>query len=196
MPSESANKTIKSVTAAQARQAAGLLRRAAHPDRGHLGWATMWLILAAGLEVLGPLLGKKLIDDHLLPHHLDWPRMAWLLAGVVVTGWAASWLRFLQLVRLSGLAMRAVQRLREWVYGHVLRLPMAFFDRAITGQLVSRVTNDTEAVKTLYIQVLFVILDSSIVLVGTSIAMAWLDWHLMVIVLALVPAVLGIVWLY
>ncbi|MFL6634569.1 MAG: ABC transporter ATP-binding protein [Massilia sp.] len=192
MPSE----TIKSVTSAQARQATGLLRRAAHPDRGHLGWATLWLILAAGLEVVGPLLGKKLIDDHLLPHHLDWTRMAWLLAGVVVTGWAASWLRFLQLVRLSGLAMRAVQRLREWVYGHVLRLPMAFFDRAITGQLVSRVTNDTEAVKTLYIQVLFVILDSSIVLVGTSIAMAWLDWRLMVIVLALVPAVLGIVWLY
>jgi ABC-type multidrug transport system fused ATPase/permease subunit len=115
---------------------------------------------------------------------------------VLLTGWAPSWLRYLQLVRLSGLAMRSVQRLREWVYGHVLRLPMAFFDRAITGQLVSRVTNDTEAVKTLYIQVLFVMLDSSIVLVGTSIAMAWLDWHLMLIVLALLPAVLGIVWLY
>ena len=183
-------------TPAQARQAAGLLRRAAHPDRAHLGWATGWLILAAALEVLGPLLGKKLIDEHLLPHHLDWTRMALLLGGVLVTGWAASWIRFLQLVRLSGLAMRSVQRLREWVYGHVLRLPMAFFDRAITGQLVSRVTNDTEAVKTLYIQVLFVILDSTIVLVGTSIAMAWLDWHLMLIVLALLPAVLGIIWLY
>jgi ATP-binding cassette subfamily B multidrug efflux pump len=186
----------KSVSGAQVRQAAGLLRRAAAPDRGHLLWATLWLVLAAGLEVLGPLLGKKLIDDHLLPHHLDWTRMGWLLAGLLLTGWAASWLRFLQLVRLSGMAMRAVQRLREWVYGHVLRLPMAFFDRAITGQLVSRVTNDTEAVKTLYIQVLFVLLDSSIVLVGTSIAMAWLDWRLMLIVLALVPAVVGIVWLY
>ncbi|MGB9108566.1 MAG: ABC transporter ATP-binding protein, partial [Telluria sp.] len=180
----------------QARQAAGLLRRAAHPDRAHLGWATGWLVLAAALEVLGPLLGKKLIDEHLLPHHLDWTRMALLLGGVLLTGWAASWIRFLQLVRLSGLAMRSVQRLREWVYSHVLRLPMAFFDRAITGQLVSRVTNDTEAVKTLYIQVLFVILDSTIVLVGTSIAMAWLDWRLMLIVLALLPAVLGIIWLY
>jgi ABC-type multidrug transport system fused ATPase/permease subunit len=122
--------------------------------------------------------------------------MGLLLGGVLLTGWAASWLRYLQLVRLSGLAMRSVQRLREWVYGHVLRLPMAFFDRAITGQLVSRVTNDTEAVKTLYIQVLFVLLDSSIVLVGTMIAMAWLDWRLMLIVLGLLPAVLGIVWLY
>nr|WP_314543587.1 ABC transporter transmembrane domain-containing protein [uncultured Massilia sp.] len=195
MPSDP-NQATKSVSGAQAKQAAGLLRCAAHPDRAHLGWATAWLVVAAALEVLGPLLGKKLIDDHLLPHHLDWTRMALLLGGVLVTGWIASWLRFLQLVRLSGLAMRSVQRLREWVYGHVLRLPMAFFDRAITGQLVSRVTNDTEAVKTLYIQVLFVILDSSIVLVGTSIAMAWLDWRLMLIVLALVPAVLGIVWLY
>jgi ATP-binding cassette subfamily B multidrug efflux pump len=200
MPSDSTmtNKDAqqKGASGAQVAQAAELLRRAAHPDRVHLYWAILWLVIAAGLEVIAPLLGKKLIDEHLLPHRLDWTRMAWLLGGVLVSGWAASWLRFLQLVRLSGLAMRSVQRLREWVYGHVLRLPMAFFDRAITGQLVSRVTNDTEAVKTLYIQVLFVILDSGIVLVGTSIAMAWLDWHLMLIVLALVPAVVGIVWLY
>jgi ATP-binding cassette subfamily B protein/ATP-binding cassette subfamily C protein/ATP-binding cassette subfamily B multidrug efflux pump len=181
---------------AQAVRAAGLLRRAAHPDRRHLGWAVLWLVIAAGLEVLGPVLGKALIDQHLLPHQLDLARMAALLGGILVSGWIASWLRYLQLVRLSGLAMRSVQRLREWVYGHVLRLPMAFFDKAITGQLVSRVTNDTEAVKTLYIQVLFVILDSSIVLVGTMAAMAWLDWRLMLIVLALVPAVVLIVWLY
>lgn len=181
---------------AQARRAARLLTRAAWPDRFQLAWASVWLLLSAALEVLGPILGKALIDEHLLPHRLDWPRMAALLGGLLVSGWIASWVRYLQLVRLSGMAMRSVQRLREWVFGHVLRLPMAFFDRAITGQLISRVTNDTEAVKTLYIQVLFVLLDSSIVLVGTLAAMAWLDWHLMLIVLALVPAVFAIVWLY
>ncbi len=180
----------------QISQAFGLLRQAADPDRHHLGWAVLWLACAAGLEVLGPLLGKRLIDEHLLPRVLDWQSMALLLAGVVLTGCVASWLRYLQLVRLSGLAMRSVQRLRERVYGHVLRLPMAYFDRAITGQLVSRVTNDTEAVKGLYIQVLFVMLDSSIVLVGTVAAMAWLDWRLMAIVVALLPFVFLIVWAY
>lgn len=180
----------------QAKLATRLLRRAAAPEKRHLVVATLWLILAAAFEVLGPLLGKALIDDHLLPRHLDWTQMTLLLGGLVLTGWISSWVRYLQLIRLSGLAMRSVQRLREWVYGHVLRLPMAFFDRAITGQLVSRVTNDTEAVKTLYIQVLYVMLDNSIVLVGTMIAMAWLDWRLMLIVLTLVPAVVGIVWLY
>jgi ATP-binding cassette subfamily B multidrug efflux pump len=181
---------------AQAVRAIALLRRAAHVDRAHLGWAVLWLVVAAAFEVAGPIFGKALIDRYLLPHRLDLPAMAALLAGVLLTGWIASWLRYLQLMRLSGLAMRAVQRLREWVYDHVLRLPMAFFDKAITGQLVSRVTNDTEAVKTLYIQVLFVILDSTIVLVGTMAAMAWLDWRLMLIVLALVPAVVLIIWLY
>jgi ATP-binding cassette subfamily B protein/ATP-binding cassette subfamily C protein/ATP-binding cassette subfamily B multidrug efflux pump len=188
--------TIEKAGRAQLTQAAGLLRRAAWPDRRQLMLATLWLMLSAFLEVIGPILGKALIDEHLIPRHADWTRMALLLGGVLVTGWAASWLRYLQLIRLSGMAMRSVRRLREWVYDHVMRLPMAFFDRAITGQLVSRVTNDTEAVKTLYIQVLFVLLDSTIVLVGTMIAMAWLDWRLMLIVLALLPAVLLIVWLY
>ena len=177
-------------------QALDLLRRSAAPDRRHLLIGLAWLILAAGLEVLGPLMGKMLIDQHLLPHHLDRSRMLTLLLAILCTGWIASTLRYLQLVRLSGLAMRSVRRLREAVYGHVLRLPMAFFDQAIIGQLVSRVTNDTEAVKSLYIQVLFVILDSSIVLTGAMIAMAWLDWRLMLIVLTLFPAVVVIVWFY
>ena len=196
MPAEEKEKRAQKAGRAEAKQAAALLRRAAWPDIGHLKWATFWLVIAAALEVIGPILGKALIDDHLVPRQADWTRMGLLLAGVLLTGWISTWLRYLQLVRLSGLAMRSVQRLREWVYGHVLRLPMAFFDRAITGQLVSRVTNDTEAVKKLYIQVLFSILDSTIVLLGTTVAMAWLDWRLMTIVLALLPAVLVIVWLY
>lgn len=178
------------------RRAFGLLKTAAGPEGHHLWWAVLWLAIAAGLEVIGPLLGKRLIDDYLLPRVMDWTAMGLLLGAVVATGCASTWLRYLQLVRLSGLAMRSVQRLRERVYGHVLRLPMAFFDRAITGQLVSRVTNDTEAVKGLYIQVLFVILDSTIVLAGTILAMAWLDWRLMSLVVGLMPCVLLIVWLY
>ncbi len=181
---------------AQTRQAIGLLKRAAYPDRHHLGWATLWLVVAAALEVAGPILGKALIDDYLIPHRLDLTQMGLMLGAILLSAWVASGLRYLQLVRLSGLAMRAVQRLRELVFGHVMRLPMSFFDRAITGQLISRVTNDTEAVKGLYIQVLFSMLDSGIVLIGTMAAMAWLDWRLMLIVLALVPAVITIVFLY
>ncbi|MES2105528.1 MAG: ABC transporter transmembrane domain-containing protein [Pseudomonadota bacterium] len=187
---------IRNATASEKKQAVQLLLQAARPEKKHVLLGIFYLSIAAGLEALGPLLGKAFIDRYLLPHQMEWGVVTALLLTYVVTGWSATWLRYLQLTRLAGVAMRSVRRLREQVYGHVLRLPMAFFDKAITGQLVSRVTNDTEAVKNLYVQVLFVMLDSSIVVTGAMIAMAWLDWRLMLIVTALIPAVVLIVLFY
>jgi ATP-binding cassette subfamily B protein/ATP-binding cassette subfamily C protein/ATP-binding cassette subfamily B multidrug efflux pump len=200
MPAESVRTSTLPAQPAERRRvigdAAALLLRAALPERRHLLLGIAWLLLAAGLDALGPLAGKFLIDNYLLPRHADLAQMAGLLLGALLAGTIASWVRYRQLVRLAGVAMRSVQRIREGVYAHVLRLPMAFFDHAIIGQLVSRVTNDTEAVKTLYVQVLFVILDSLILLSGAMLAMLWLDWRLMLIVATLVPAVALIVVLY
>jgi len=182
--------------AGERRKGFALLARAAAPDRRQLARAAAWMVAAGLLESLAPILGKHFIDDHLLPRDFDPLMVGLLLAGMLVTGVVASGLRYLQLVRLAGVAMRSVRRLREWVYGHVLRLPMAFFDRAITGQLVSRITNDTEQIRQLYQQVLFEVLQGLTVLAGAIVAMAWLDWRLMLIVLTLMPATIGIVWAY
>ncbi len=73
---------------------------------------------------------------------------------------------------------------------------MAFFDKAITGQLVSRITNDSEQIRQLYVQVLFEMLYGVTILVGAIVAMAWLDWRLMLIVLTLLPATAVIIWGY
>ena len=174
----------------------GLLLEAAAPEKSQLRRGVGWLLAAASLEALGPIMSKYFIDVFLLPRHFDLPAMGLLLTLLLLTGWAASWIRFAQLTRMAGVARRSVLRLRERVYAHVLALPMAFFDKAITGQLVSRVTNDTEAVNMLYRQVLYVMLDSSIVVLGSLTAMAWLDWRLMLIVAMLVPAMLIIITVY
>jgi len=174
-------------------QSVGLLLDSARPEKPHLLWGALWLVIAAGLEVLAPILGKRYIDHHLLPRQFDIAEMATLLVLVLLTGWAATWIRYAQLSRMAGVARRSVLRLRERVYAHVLALPMAFFDTAITGQLVSRVTNDTESVNQLYRQVLYVMLDSTIVVAGSLIAMAFLDWRLMLIVATLVPAMVLII---
>ncbi|MCX2861282.1 ABC transporter transmembrane domain-containing protein [Paucibacter sp. PLA-PC-4] len=174
----------------------GLLLESAQGERPTLLRGVVWLVIAAGLEALGPIIGKYFIDHYLLPRQFNVMAMAGLLAALLLSGWAASWIRYAQLTRMAGVARRSVMRLRERVYAHVLALPMAFFDKAITGQLVSRVTNDSEAVNQLYRQVLYVMLDSSIVVIGSMIAMAWLDWRLMLIVAMLVPAMLIIITLY
>ncbi|WP_232352056.1 ABC transporter ATP-binding protein [Inhella proteolytica] len=179
------------------RDAARLLWTMARPERRQVFIGTAWLIVAAGLEALGPILAKRLIDEHLLPRQFEAiGLMAALLAAIWVSGLAASGLRYLQLTRMAGVAQKAVLRLRAQVFQHVLALPMAYFDKQITGALVSRVTNDTESVNQLYRQVLYVMLDSSIVVAGTLVAMAFLDWRLMLIIAALVPAMVLVIWAY
>ena len=204
-PAGANSKANTSGNAAERRAALGLLAHSAAPDAPVLRGAVAWLLLAAGLEALGPVLGKAFIDNHLLPQlgqrvSGSMPggllQVAGLLGGALLAGWLASVLRYWQLVRLAGVAMRSVQRLRGRVYSHVLRLPLAYFDRTMSGQLVGRITNDTEAVKALYVQMLFVMLDSLIMLAITFGAMALLDWRLMAVALLLVPAVLVIVWAY
>lgn len=184
------------VAGQERRLAVRLLVDAAANDRRQVGMCLLWLIVAAALEMLGPALSKHLIDSYLLPRNGDAPAIAALFIALLFSGLIASSLRYWQLAQLASVAMQSVRRLRERVFAHVLRLPMTFFDTAITGQLVSRVTNDTEAVKALYVQVLFVILDSSIICLGALTAMAWLDWRLMLTVLTLLPAIFVIVWLY
>jgi ATP-binding cassette subfamily B protein/ATP-binding cassette subfamily C protein/ATP-binding cassette subfamily B multidrug efflux pump len=153
-------------------------------------------VVAGALDALGPALGKIFIDRHLMPRDPALGTIAALLLGALMAGAAASWIRYREMSRLAGLAMRSVLRIRESVYSHVLRLPIAYFDRAITGQLVSRVTNDTEAVKLLYVQVLFAMLDCAVMISMLLLTMALLDWRLMAIVATMVPAVVLVVGLY
>lgn len=176
--------------------AVDLLVESARPDAGVLVGAVFGLVGAALLEAAGPILARMFIDDVLLPRHAEGLTIVALLVGALLAGSLASVLRYIQLARLAGLAMRSVQRLRERVFGHVMRLPIGFFDHAASGRLVSRVTNDTEAVKGLYVQVLFVMLDSLVILAGSLAAMAWLDVGLMAVVALLVPAVGLIVFAY
>jgi len=98
----------------------------AQPDVRQLWFGLFGLIVAAALDALGPVLGKAFIDRYLLPRDPQLGAMLGLLGGALLAGCVASGLRYVQLIRLSGLAMRAVQRIRETVYAHVLRLPMRF----------------------------------------------------------------------
>lgn len=173
-----------------------LLKDSANPDLGHLRIAAFWLVVAALLEALGPWFAKQLIDKILVPKLGDVAYVGLILVMVLVTGVLAGWVRFIQLQRLAGLAMRSVLRLRQRVYAHVIRLPMKFFDSAITGQLVSRVTNDTEAVKALYVQVLFVIMEAAITISGIFAVMFWINARLALVACLLIPAVACIVWAY
>jgi len=154
------------------------------------------VVVATAFDVLGPMLSKVFIDNFIMQDQYPlWPVVG--ITGLfAVSVLLATWLKYQQNLRFLDIALNAVLDIRKRVYHHVLTLPMSFFDYARTGQLVSRITNDTESIKDIYVQFLSSVLTNFIMLAGILIAMAILDIQLMVIALVLIPTVIGLIYLY
>ncbi|MWV43441.1 ATP-binding cassette domain-containing protein [Paenibacillus sp. HJL G12] len=95
---------------------------------------------------------------------------------------------------LQSSANKVIQKLRNDVYAHMQRLPVYFFDSLPAGKVVSRITNDTEAVKDLFVAVLANFSSGVIYITGVYIALFLLDVRLGMVCLFIVP--LLIVWIF
>lgn len=98
-----------------------------------------------------------------------------------------------QRLLLQTSANRIVQRLRNDVFAHTQRLPVRYYDNLPAGQVVSRITNDTEAIRELYVSVLANFFSGIIYMVGIYGALFLLDVQLALLALPLVPIL--IVWI-
>ncbi len=94
-------------------------------------------------DLSGPYLLGQTIDRCLMPRDLTG---LWRMCSLMLTAYGASCLLALTQSRLmSALSQRVVQRLRGDLFGHLQRLPLRFFDRQSHGDLMSRLTNDLDA---------------------------------------------------
>ncbi|MCT8139467.1 ABC transporter ATP-binding protein [Anaerobacillus sp. CMMVII] len=84
-------------------------------------------------------------------------------------------------------ANRIIQKMRLDVFAQIQRLPVSYFDRLPAGKIVSRITNDTEAIRDLYVTVLATFFTSIVYMAGIYIALFLLDVKLAMICLVLVP---------
>lgn len=93
-------------------------------------------------------------------------------------------------------ANKVIQELRIDLYAHIQRLPVPFFDNLPAGKVVSRVTNDTEAVKDLFVAVLSNFSSGAVYMLGVYIALFILDFRLGMVCLFLVPLLILWIMLY
>lgn len=84
-------------------------------------------------------------------------------------------------------ANRIIQKMREDVFAQIQRLPIRYFDHLPAGKIVARVTNDTEAIRELYVTVLSSFVISGIYITGIYIGLFILNAKLAAICLLLVP---------
>lgn len=165
-------------------------------ERRLVAQAGLLLLCATAAEAAGPVLMKVFIDEHLQPGHWAVAPIALLAAGYVALNVLAAWTTRLQDLRFSAVALRAVEAIRRGAYARLVRMPVAWFDASRTGALVSRLTNDTEAIKDLFDHVLGTYLASGARLLAMLTAMFLLDWRLTLVCLLFLPAALLLMWLY
>lgn len=165
-------------------------------DKSKLAVTLLFVFVATGFEVLGPMLSKVFIDEFIMPDRYPLLPVLGVISAFIISNGLATYLKYQQTLRFLDLALTSVLDIRQRVFNHVMRLPMAYFDYARTGQLVSRITNDTESIKDIYVQFLSSVVANFILLIGILGAMAILDPQLMVIALILIPAVVGLIFIY
>jgi len=153
------------------------------------------LAIAVAADLAGPLVAKKIIDDHIAKAEvagIDFQPIAILLAVFFGLAVVAAIFRYGQYLLLQMGANRIIQKMRNEVYEHIQTLPIRYFDNLPAGKVVARVTNDTEAIRDLFVTVVSQFAASFMTIFGIYIALFFLDWKMALIALFVIPIL--IVW--
>ena len=157
----------------------------ARPYKVQIAWFLGLVVIESALVVATPLILKSLIDDGIYPKDSAVVvRLSLLVAVIAVVSGALSLVERWFSARIGeGL----IYDLRTEVFSHVLRQPVAFFTRAQTGSLVTRLGNDVIGAQQAFTSVLSSVVSNAITLALIVGAMALLSWQLTLGALALVP---------
>lgn len=166
------------------------------PHKKMLAFAVFLLVLTVLGDVLGPLLIKTFIDDYLTPGEFPRGPVIGLALGYAFIQLSNVIISYFQLLKFQEAALIIIQQLRIDVFTKVQNLGMRYFDRTPAGSMVSRVTNDTEAIKEMFVSVLIGFLQSAFLIVGVYIAMFFLNAKLALITVLLLPILVWIMYLY
>ncbi|AMG93614.1 SmdB family multidrug efflux ABC transporter permease/ATP-binding protein [Citrobacter amalonaticus] len=166
------------------------------PWRKPLGVAVIMLWVAAAAEVSGPLLISYFIDNMVAKNNLPLGIVAGLIAAYLGLQILAASLHYAQSLLFNRAAVGVVQQLRTDVMDAALRQPLSEFDTQPVGQLISRVTNDTEVIRDLYVTVVATVLRSAALIGAMLVAMFSLDWRMALVAILIFPAVLVVMIIY
>ena len=166
------------------------------PWRKPLSVAVLLLWIAAVAEVSGPLLISYFIDNMVAKSYLPLGLVAGLGVAYVGLQVTAAGLHYAQSLLFNRAAVGVVQQLRTDVMDAALRQPLSEFDTQPVGQVISRVTNDTEVIRDLYVTVVATVLRSAALIGAMLVAMFSLDWRMALVAITIFPAVLIVMVIY
>lgn len=149
--------------------------------------ALLILCCAVGAELGGPYIAKTIIDNHLSAGKKELGPILGLLGIYLGLLAAAGVCNYLQSYILQSTALQIIKNMRMDLMRHIQRIPLRFFDNTPVGQVVSRIANDTEAVRDLFMSFMATFVVSFAQLTGIFVALFLLDVRLALGCLLLLP---------
>jgi ABC-type multidrug transport system fused ATPase/permease subunit len=175
-------------TSGRGRKLRGLLALL-RPYRGRAMLMFASLIVGTAASLAPPPLAKLAIDDGIVPGDLaklNLVVVAFMASALIL--WAATWA---QTWLVGWIGQRVLQDLRIQLFAHLQALSIGFYSRRQAGVIISRLTNDVQALDQLVSDGVVTLFGASLTLVGTAVILVVLDWQLALLTFLIFP-VLGI----
>jgi ABC-type multidrug transport system fused ATPase/permease subunit len=165
------------------------LARLLRPYRGRVRLMMVAMVLAVAASLAPPYLAGRAVDDGIRRgdlHALTVIVVIFLAAAVV--NWGAS---YLETYLVNWVGQRALQDLRIEIFRHLQRLSIGFYSRNRAGVLISRLTNDIQALDQLVTDGIYTIFSAGLTLLGTAAVLVFLDPKLALVTFAVFPILAG-----
>jgi ATP-binding cassette subfamily B protein len=149
-----------------------------------------------GATLAKPWIIKQVIDEYISRGRAEDPELillAFLYLGVVIL---AALMQYLQTNFVTLIGQRIMFKIRNDLFAHVQRMSMAFFDHNSVGRLLTRLTNDVEALNDLFSNVFVNIFRDFILVTGIAVLMFRLDPRLALVSLVCIPLILTVTLIY
>jgi ATP-binding cassette subfamily B protein len=157
------------------------------PYRGRVLAMLLSLVVGTAASLAPAPLAKLAIDDGIVPgnlHRLTLVVVAFVVAALVV--WAAT---AVQTYLVEWVGQRALADLRLAIFSHLQRLPVSFYERRPAGVLISRMTNDVEALDSLVTDSVVTLFQGGLTLIGTLGILLYLDVRMALITFTMLPLI-------
>jgi ATP-binding cassette subfamily B protein len=161
------------------------LGRLTAPYKLRTSLALLFLLLATAVSLAPPYLAKLAIDHGILEG--DQTALAWIVAFFVVAGVATILTSAAQTYFTGWTGERILADLRGKLFKHLQRLSLGFYERTRAGVIISRLTNDVEALDQLVTDGVSSLVQNSLTLAGTAVILFFLDWKLALATMVVLP---------
>ena len=154
------------------------------------------LLTAVAFELLAPFSIRKILDEELIKSPINQSSILKFVSFYLLYNITASLFKYISSIQLKIMALKIVKKMRLQIFEKLQQLDVSFFDNMPAGSIVSKITNDTEAVQSLYVKVLGELVKGTVYIIGVYIMFFRLNFNFALISLLLIPLLLFTIWFY